>query len=410
MSDIITGIDIGTSKVCTIIGQCDKNGELRIIGIGFYPCNGMKKGVVVDIETTAFSIKKSIEQAERMANQKVTSVYIKIPGGLTDIYRNKGIVAVTRDDKEITKQDVERVLQAAKIMAIPSDKQIIELIPVEYIVDGYGEIRDPVGMAGIRLEVDAAIVTGSLTAVQNMEKCIKKAGIDVSGIIVEPLATAEAVMTRDERELGAALIDIGAGITDISVFNSGNLVYSALIPVGGNHITNDLSIGLKISYEEAENIKKKYGSVIKLNDENDEVIKISNIANRSSQDIRLNDIIDIIEARVSEILTISYEQLKKSETFDLISTNIVITGGGIAFIKGSIDLAKNIFDKNVRLGVPDVIGVSTPVYSAGVGIVRYVYANRKYLYGKQNEQSKEKNKKKNGIFLRIKELFNDFWV
>ncbi|MDN5317191.1 MAG: cell division protein FtsA [Thermoanaerobacterium sp.] len=409
MNEIITGIDIGTSKVCTIIGQCDKNGELRIIGIGMYPCNGMKKGVVVDIETTAFSIKKSIEQAERMANQKVTSVYIKIPGGLTEIYRNKGLVAVTRDDKEITNQDVERVLQAAKIMALPSDKQIIELIPIEYIVDGYGEIKDPVGMAGIRLEVDAAIVTGSLTAVQNMEKCVKKAGYNMSGIIVEPLATAEAIMTKDEKELGAALVDIGAGVTDIAVFKSGNLVYTGMIPVGGNHITNDLSIGLKISFEEAEIIKKKYGSVVKIED-NDETVKIANIANHSSQDTRLNDIIDIIEARVSEILTMVYEEMKNSNVIDLVSTNIVITGGGITFIKGTLDLAESILGKNVRLGLPNAIGVSTPIYSASVGIVKYVYANRRYLYKKQGETPKEKNKRKNGVFLRIKEWFNDFWI
>ncbi|HHV74095.1 MAG TPA: cell division protein FtsA [Thermoanaerobacterium sp.] len=408
MNEIITGIDIGTSKVCTIIGQCDKNGELRIIGIGMYPCNGMKKGVVVDIETTAFSIKKSVEQAERMANQKVTSVYIKIPGGLTEIYRNRGLVAVTRDDKEITAQDVERVLQAAKIMALPSDKQIIELIPIEYIVDGYGEIKDPVGMAGIRLEVDAAIVTGSLTAVQNMEKCVKKAGYTMSGIIVEPLATAEAILTKDERELGAALIDIGAGVTDIAVFKSGNLIYTGMIPVGGNHITNDLSIGLKISFEEAEIIKKKYGSVVKV--ENDETVKIANIANHSSQDTRLNDIIDIIEARVNEILTMVYDEMRSSNVLDQISTNIVITGGGISFIKGSLDLAESILGKNVRLGLPNAIGVSTPVYSTAVGIVKYVFANRKYLYKKQVEVPKERDQKKSGVLSKIKDWFNDFWI
>lgn len=409
MSEIITGIDIGTSKVCSIIGQCDKNGELRIIGIGYYPCDGMKKGVVVDIETTAFSIKKSIEQAERMANQRVSSVYLKIPGGLTNIYRNKGLVAVSRDDKEITKQDIDRVLQAAKILAIPSDKQIIELIPLEYIVDGYGEIRDPVGMAGIRLEVDAAIVTGSVTAVQNMEKCVKKAGYDVAGIIVEPMASAEAVLTKDEKELGAVLIDIGAGVTDISLFSGGNLLYSSLIPVGGNHVTNDLSIGLKISYKEAENIKRKYGSVIRVPEDENEVIKISNIADGDSQEIRINDIINIIEARVSEILTIAYKQLENGNAIDKIATNVVITGGGITFIKGSIDLAKSIFKKNVRIGIPDVIGVSTPVYSAGVGIVRYVYANQKYMYKSKDEHTKEKTKKKVGILNRIKEFFNDFW-
>jgi cell division protein FtsA len=408
MSDIITGIDVGSSKVCTIIGQSDKNGEIQIVGIGNYPCNGVKKGVVVDIDTTAFAIKKSIEQAERMANQKVLSVYLKIPGGLTKVYRNRGLVAVTREDREITHQDVERVLQAARIIAISSDKQIIDIIPMEYIVDGYGEIRDPVGMAGLRLEVDAAIVTGSVTAVQNMEKCVKRAGFDVAGIVVEPLATTEAVMTKDERELGAALIDVGAGITDISVFKSGNMVYSALIPVGGDHITNDLSVGLKISCEEAENIKKKYGSVLRVVEGDSDKIKISNITNKNLSEISINEIVDIIEARVSEILTIAYDKMDKSGVMELVSTNIVITGGGITFLKGSGELAQEIFNKNVRIGVPDIIGVSTPVYSAGVGIIKYMNGHKKNTYKNQNETTKTKRKMGSGLINKIKEIFNDF--
>lgn len=410
MGDLIVGLDIGSSKVCTIIGQGDKNGELQIIGIGHYPCSGVKKGVVVDIDGTAFSIKNAVEQAERMANQKVSSVYLKIYGGLTTIYRNSGVVAVSRDDREISRQDIDRVLQAAKIIAIPSDKQIIDIIPLEYIVDGYGEIKDPVGMAGIRLEVDAAIVTGSVTAIQNMEKCVKKAGLNVSGIIVGPLATSEAVLSRDEKELGVALIDIGAGITDISVFKYGNLIYSSMISVGGGHITNDLSIGLKISYEEAENIKKRYGTLNRAPDEELEPIRLSNLFGMDASGTNVNEIVDIIEARVAELLTIVYEQLNEAKVFDEISTNIVITGGGLSFIKGNINFAQKIFNRNVRIGSPQNIGVSTPIYSAGVGIVKYVHKNKKFMYSNQINSNKEKRNLNKGLLDKIKDLFSDFWA
>jgi cell division protein FtsA len=352
MGDLIVGLDIGTSKVCTIIGEGDKNGELHIVGIGYYPCYGVKKGVIVDIDETAYSIKKSVEQAERMANQKISSVYLKIYGGLTTIYKNNGVVAVSREDREITKQDVDRVLQAAKIIAIPSDKEIIDVIPLEYIVDGYGEIKDPVGMAGIRLEVNAAIVTGSVTAIQNMEKCVKKAGLEVEGIIVGPLATGEAVLLKDEKELGVALIDVGAGVTDISVFKYGR--------------------GLKISFEEAENIKKKYGTLEKLSPEKLEPIKIASLAGKSKSATDVNEISDIIEARVSELLMLVYERLEEAKVLEDIVTNVVITGGGISFI-----------------GSPQNIGVATPIYSAGVGVVKYVYNNKRFMHNVQPTDKKE---------------------
>jgi len=410
MEELIVGVDIGSSKVCAIIGQVDKNGELQIIGIGYYPCNGVKKGIVVDIDETAFSIKKAVEQAERMANKNVTSIYLKIYGGLATIYRNNGVVAVSGDNREISKEDVERVIQAAKIIAIPSDKEIIDVIPLEYIVDGYGEIKDPVGMAGIRLEVDAAIVTGSVTAIQNMEKCVQNAGYELEGIIVGPLATSESVLSKDEKELGVALIDVGAGVTDICVFKYGNLIYSSMIAVGGGHITNDLSIGLKISFEEAENIKKKYGTLNKFPENDVEDIKISNLSGKGLATTNINEIADIIEARVFELLTLIYDKLKEAEILDEISTNIVITGGGLSFIKGNIDLAQKIFNKSVRIGLPQSIGVSTPIYSAGVGIVKYIYKNKKFMHSIRESTKKERKTIKLGLFDKIKDLFSDFWA
>jgi cell division protein FtsA len=408
MGDLIVGLDIGTSKVCTIIGEGDKTGELHIIGIGYYPSTGVKKGIIVDIDETAYSIQKSVEQAERMANKKVSSAYLKIYGGLTTIYRNNGVVAVSREDREITKQDVERVLQAARIIALPSDKQIIDVIPLEYLVDGYGEIKDPVGMSGIRLEVDAAVVTGSVTAIQNMEKCVRKAGLDIDGIIVGPLATSEAVLLKDEKELGVALIDIGAGVTDISVFKNGGLIYSSMIAVGGWHITNDLSVGLKISFEEAENIKKKYGTLEKVDPDRVEPIKIASLAGKAKTTTDINEIADIIEARVSELLSLVYERLEEAGVLEDIVTNVVITGGGISFLKGSVELAQRIFDRNVRIGSPQNIGVATPIYSAGVGVVKYVYNNKRFLYQPKTVDKKEK--KNVGFLDKLKEIFSDFWA
>ncbi|HHW57691.1 MAG TPA: cell division protein FtsA [Clostridia bacterium] len=408
MGDLIVGLDIGTSKVCTIIGEGDKSGELHIIGIGYYPCNGVKKGVVVDIDETAYSITKSIEQAERMANQKISSVYLKIYGGLTTIYKNNGVVAVSREDREITKQDVDRVLQAAKIIAIPSDKEIIDVIPLEYTVDGYGEIKDPVGMAGIRLEVNAAIVTGSVTAIQNMGKCVRKAGLEIEGIVVGPLATSEAVLSRDEKELGVALIDVGAGVTDISVFKNGSLIYSSMIAVGGWHITNDLSVGLKVSFEEAENIKKRYGTLEKVAPEKLEPIKITSLAGKSKTTTDINEISDIIEARVSELLMLVYDKLEEAEVLEDIVTNVVITGGGISFLKGNVELAQKIFNRNVRIGAPQNIGVATPIYSAGVGVVKYVYKNKKFIYNLQGSDKKERKSSK--LVNKLKEIFSDFWA
>ncbi|MGI1691158.1 cell division protein FtsA [Thermoanaerobacter uzonensis] len=408
MGNLIVGLDIGTSKVCTIIGEGDKNGELHIVGIGYYPCSGVKKGVIVDIDETAYSIKKSVEQAERMANQKISSVYLKIYGGLTTIYKNNGVVAVSREDREITKQDVDRVLQAAKIIAIPSDKEIIDVIPLEYIVDGYGEIKDPIGMAGIRLEVNAAIVTGSVTAIQNMEKCIKKAGLEVEGIIVGPLATGEAVLLKDEKELGVALIDVGAGVTDISVFKDGKIIYSSMIAVGGWHITNDLSVGLKISFEEAENIKKKYGTLEKLSPEKLGPIKIASLAGKTKSTTDVNEISDIIEARVSELLMLVYERLEEAKVLEDIVTNVVITGGGISFLKGNLELAQKIFNRNIRIGSPQNIGVATPIYSAGVGVVKYVYNNKRFMHNVQSTDKKEKKGSK--LVDKLKEIFSDFWA
>jgi cell division protein FtsA len=335
-------------------------------------------------------------------------VYLKIYGGLTTIYKNNGVVAVSREDREITKQDVDRVLQAAKIIAIPSDKEIIDVIPLEYIVDGYGEIKDPVGMAGIRLEVNAAIVTGSVTAIQNMEKCVKKAGLEVEGIIVGPLATGEAVLLKDEKELGVALIDVGAGVTDISVFKYGSLIYSSMIAVGGWHITNDLSIGLKISFEEAENIKKKYGTLEKLSPEKLEPIKIASLAGKSKSATDVNEISDIIEARVSELLMLVYERLEEAKVLEDIVTNVVITGGGISFLKGNIELAQKIFNRNIRIGSPQNIGVATPIYSAGVGVVKYVYNNKRFMHNVQPTDKKEKKSSK--LVDKLKEIFSDFWA
>lgn len=260
MDNIIAGLDIGTSKVSAVLAKASSNG-IQILGVGISPNNGMKKGVVVDIESTTKAVEQAMDQLRNMTNMEVDSVFINISGGHVTLFENRGVIAVTREDREITGEDVRRVMQAARIFALPPEKEIVDVIPIQFIVDGYDEIRDPVGMFGTRLEVDASIVTCNSTTLQNLIRSVERAGLDIEGVVIEPLALGEVLLTRDEKELGVVVIDVGAGKTEYSVFESGILKSSGFIPVGGDSITNDLAVGLRMSFGEAENLKKQYGVV-----------------------------------------------------------------------------------------------------------------------------------------------------
>jgi len=410
MAEIIAALDIGTSKVCCVIGQVNKNKDIQIIGIGVSPCNGLKKGIIVDIDNTVQSIKNAVASAQHMANLKLSSVFVNIAGGHTSLVRNRGIIAVSREDREITLEDVDRVIQAAKVIAVSNDKEIIDVIPLQFIVDGYDEIKDPVGMIGVRLEVDANVVIGTSTSIHNIIRSVEKAGLKPEGIILDPIASSEAVLMPDEKELGVALLDIGAGVSDIAVFKDGNLIYSSLLPVGGDHITNDIAVGLKISFAEAENIKKQYGCAkVEMADEKIR-FKITGIGSNKVKEINQKDLAEIIEPRLQELYILINKQLIQSGYYNEIPGGIIITGGGASLIKGSLELASEIFEVPVKVGMPNEIGVTSPIYSVAVGMIKYLNKRKRNTGLKKDKLDvlPDKGKLSKGLVERIKEMFSDF--
>ncbi|MBZ4666757.1 cell division protein FtsA [Mahella sp.] len=314
-----------------------------------------------------------------MADININSVFAAIPGGHVSLIKNKGIIAVSNADREIRQADVERVLQATKVMAVPPGKEIMDILPIQYVVDGYDMIKDPVGMVGVRLEVEANIALGTTTSIQNLIKCIERAGLNISAVILEPLASASVVLSDDEKELGVALIDVGAGVTDISIFIDDNLAYTAMIPVGGGHITNDLSIGFRLPFSEAENIKKKYGQAMVSWIEDDSDIPINKMGDGVPANISQKEIAYIVEARVQEMFNLIKHELERSGYADKIPAGIVLTGGGLSLLKGAKELGRQILDMPIRIGAPDFIGVSSPTFSVGVGLIKYASNNKKYV-------------------------------
>lgn len=420
MSSYVASLDIGSSKVCVLIAEMNRK-QFNILGVGTAECKGVKKGIIVDIDATVEAIKNAVRQAEQMSNREIKSVFVNIIGGYTTIYKNKGVIAVTREDKEITQEDVKRVLQAARVISVPADKEIIDTIPEQFIVDGYDGIRDPIGMVGVRLEVDVNLIVASCTTVQSIVRSIQKSGLSLDGIILEPVATATAVLNEDEKELGVALIDVGAETTDISVFKKGTLIYTKVIPVGGNHITNDISVICKISSADSEKIKRQYGvassHMIKEND----MIKINNIAGKGEKEISLQDVADIVDARISETLYLIRKNLEEYNLLNTLSAGVVITGGGLFNIKGIVDAASECFELPVRLGYPNYIGVANPIYSASTGMALYALKQKRTSsLGPKNSQSHEeqdamdyddddRNDGRPSLLERIKEFIGDFF-
>jgi cell division protein FtsA len=419
MGNIAVSLDIGSSKVCIIIAEMNKK-QFNILGVGTSECKGVKKGIIVDIDSTVDAIRNAVKQAEQMSNKEVKSVFVNLAGGYTKLYKNKGVIAVSRDDKEIIPEDIKRVMQTAKVVALPSDKEIIDIIPEQFIVDGIDGIKDPVGMVGVRLEVDANLIVANCTTVQNIIRSVQKAGIAIDGIILEPLGTSSIVLNDDERELGVALIDIGAETTDISVFKKGSLIFTKLIPVGGNHITNDISIICKISSGDAEKIKKNHGVASLDMVKNDDIIKINNIAGKGEKDVLLSEIAQIIDARLYEIFCLIKKELGDNHLLENLSAGIVLTGGGLFNIKGIQEVIQENFTIPVRFGYPNFIGVASPIYSAAAGIAMYAIKQKKTSSVGVN-QSKDKDEiaateeyeeddiPKESIIKKIKEFFSDFF-
>jgi cell division protein FtsA len=370
--DFIVGLDIGTTKICCIVGEIAGD-NIDIIGIGTAPSSGLRKGVVINIDSTVESISKAVEEAELMAGVEISTVYTGIAGGHIKSFNSTGIVAVK--DKEINENDVNRVIEAAKAVAIPLDREVIHIIPQEFMLDGQEGIKDPVGMNGVRLEAKVHIVTGAVSSAQNLIKCANKAGLNVAEICLEPIASAEAVLAADEKDLGVLLIDIGGGTSDIAIFKDGAIVHTGVLAIGGNHLTNDIAVGLRTPQNEAEKIKIRHGCAMSAMVKPDETIEVPGVGGRKSRIVSRKLLSDIIEPRVEEIFSLIQREVMKSGYQDILSGGIVITGG-TTILEGMPEMAEFIFEMPVKRGLPMNIGglrdvVNSPKYATGVGLIKY---------------------------------------
>ena len=390
----IVGLDIGTTKICAIVGEQTENG-IDIVGIGTSLSSGLRKGVVINIESTVESINKAIEEAERMAGIEISSVYCGIAGGHIKGFNSHGVVAVK--DKEVQEGDLRRVIDAAKAVAIPLDREVIHIIPQEYIIDDQDGIKEPLGMSGVRLEAKVHIVTGAVSSAQNIIKCANRTGLNVSDIVLQQIASSEAVLNPDEKELGVALVDIGGGTTDIAIFSEGSIVYTAVLSLGGNHITNDLAVGLRTPTAEAEKLKIKYGCALSSLLAKDDTIDVQSVGGRKSRPLSRKLISEIIEPRVEEIFSLIQREIIKSGYEDLLASGVVLTGGS-TLLTGMQELAEMIFDLPVRKGIPKGFGglldvVSSPIYATGVGLI---------LYGAKNQRSTKFKIREQNIYHKVK--------
>ena len=367
---IVVGLDIGTSKVCAIVGEMTERG-VEIIGIGSQPSQGLRKGVVVNIESTVNSIKKAVEEAEMMAGCEIHTVFTGLSGNHIKGFNSHGIVAVK--SKEVCQRDLDRVLDAAKAVAIPTDREVLQILPQDYIIDDQDGIKQPLGMSGVRLEARVHIVTSAVSSAQNVVKCCTRAGLSIAAIVLMPLAAAEAVLSAEERELGVALVDIGSGTTDIAVFHDGTVRHSAVLSVGGNHLTNDIAAGLRTPTADAERIKQRYGLAKASTACGDQRVDISSVTGRTASTVSRQILCEIIEPRMEEIFQLVQREIAKSGYDGSLASGVVLTGGSM-LLPGAVETAEQVFGMPARLGSPaHVVGlvdvVSSPIYAAGVGLV-----------------------------------------
>ncbi|WP_165474754.1 cell division protein FtsA [Legionella nagasakiensis] len=345
--NIITGLDIGTSKVVALVGEAAADGTIEVIGIGRHPSRGLKRGVVVDIEATVNSIQRAVQEAELMAGCEVRSVYTGIAGSHIRSLNSHGIVAIR--DKEVSQADIDRVLDAAKAVVIPADQKILHILPQEFIIDNQGSIREPVGMAGVRLEARVHIVTGAVSAAQNIAKCVRRCGLEVNDIILEQLASSHAVLTDDEKELGVCLIDIGGGTTDIAIFSEGAIQHTAVIPIAGDQVTNDIAVALRTPSKAAETIKLNYGCAMSELANASQMIEVLSVNERPGRKISAKVLSDVVSARYEELFALVRNELRRSGFEDMVAAGIVLTGGA-SNVKGAIELAELCFEMPVRHG------------------------------------------------------------
>jgi len=399
--NLIVGLDIGTTKVAAIVGEINELGEVEVIGIGSTPSRGLKKGVVINLESTVNSIQRAVEEAELMAGCEITSVYAGIAGSHIKSLNSHGIVAIR--DKEVSQYDIDRVIDSARAVAIPADQKILHILPQEFVIDMQEGIKEPIGMSGIRLEAKVHMVTGSVSAAQNIIKCIRRCELGVDDIVLEQLASCSSVLTEDEKELGVCLIDIGGGTTDIAIFSQGAIKHTAVIPIAGDQVTNDVAVALRTPTQDAEEIKRLHGCALTQIADANEMIEVPSIGDRPSRKISKQNLAEIIEPRYEELMLLVQAELRRSGYEGLVAAGMVLTGGS-SKVTGLVDLAEEIFHMPVRLGFPQHVAgltdvVQNPIYSTGVGLLLY---GRDHSLG--NEQLLEAGE---GIFSRMRNWFQN---
>lgn len=377
--ELVVGLDIGTSKVVAVVAEITEAGGVDIIGIGSHPSRGLKKGVVVNIESTVQSVQRAIEEAELMAGCQIHSVYAGIAGSHIRSFNSHGIVPI-RDSSEVSQSDVERVIDAARAVAVPADQKILHVLQQEFIIDGQEGIKEPIGMSGVRLEARVHLVTGAVSAVQNIYKCVRRCGLEVDDIILEQLAGSYAVLTDDEKDLGVCLVDIGGGTTDLVVFTEGSIRHTAVIPIAGDQVTNDIAVALRTPTQYAEEIKIQYACALTQLASPEETIEVPGVGDRPARRLARHTLAEVVEPRYEELLTLVQAELQRSGYQEMLAAGVVLTGGS-AKMEGVVELAEEVFHMPVRLGVPsNVSGLSevvrNPIYSTAVGLLRYGAAQR----------------------------------
>jgi cell division protein FtsA len=369
--NLIVGLDIGTSKIAAIVAEMKPEGGFEVVGMGSSPSRGLKKGVVVNIESTVNAIQRALEEAELMADCKIRDVWTGIAGSHIRSFNSHGMVAIK--DREVAQSDVDRVVETAKAIPIPTDQQILHVLNQEFVIDGQEDVREPLGMSGVRLEVKVHIVTGAVSAAQNIMKCVRRCGLEVNDLILQPLASSMAVLSEDEKDLGVCLVDIGGGTSDIAVFTQGAIRHTAVIPIAGDQITNDIAMALRTPTKEAEEIKRRYGCALRELADPQEMVEVPGVGERSSKKMSRQTLSEVVEPRVEELYSLVQAELRRSGFEELLSSGIVITGGS-AGMQGMVELGEEVFHMPVRLGLPSYAGglaevIRNPRYSTGVGLL-----------------------------------------
>ena len=399
--ELLVGLDIGTSKVLALVAELGSDGQFNVIGLGQVQSKGLKKGVVVNIEATVQSIQKALEEAEVMSDRRIAQVFTAIAGNHIHSFNSTGMVAIR--DKEVSPADVERVIETAKAINIPTDQQILHILTQEFIIDGQEDVREPIGMSGIRLEVKVHIVTGAVSAAQNIMKCVRRCGLEVNDLILQPLASSVSVLTEDEKELGTVLIDIGGGTTDIAIFSQGAIRHTAIIPIAGDQITNDIAMALRTPTVDAEDLKIRFGIAKQAMADPAEMIEVPGVGDREARSISRQALSAVIEPRVEELLSLVRQVIMDSGMEHMVSSGVVLTGG-TALMPGVVELAEEVFGKPARVGIPEYRGhlhevLRSPRYSTGIGLL--MEGRAQLLRGQSVAQSGTFQ----GIVARMREWF-----